>query len=46
MQHGLTGVPLFTHESDSNSNIGTPIKGLDVFMEYMDAKDKSMALTP
>ena len=41
-QHGLVGVPLVTHESDSNSGTGIPIDGIDAFMQQMDAEDQSM----
>ena len=30
IHHGLVGVPLVTHQSDSNSDSGTPIDGLGV----------------
>ena len=46
MQHGLVGVPLVTHESDSDSDSDTPIDGPDAFMQQMDAEDESMDPTP
>jgi hypothetical protein len=46
LQHGLVGVPLVTHESDSNSDSDTPIDGPDDFMHEMDVEDQSMGLTP
>ena len=32
VQHGLVGVPLITHESDSDSNSGTPLDGPNDFV--------------
>ena len=46
VHHGLVGVPLDTHESDSNSDSDTPIEGPDAFMQQMDAEDQSMEHTP
>ena len=46
MQHGLVGVPLVTHESDSDLDSDTPIDGPDAFMQQMDVGDKSMDPTP
>lgn len=42
MQHGLVGVPLVIHESDSYLDSDTPIDGLDAFMQQIDAEDQSM----
>jgi hypothetical protein len=46
LQHGLVGVPLVTHESDSDSDSDIPIDGPDDFMQQMDVEDQSMRLTP
>ena len=44
MQHGLVGVSLVTHESDSDSDSDTPIYG--DFMQQMHQEDQSMELSP
>jgi hypothetical protein len=48
LQHGLVGVPLVTHESDSDSETDSdiPFDGPDDFMQQMDVEDQSMRLTP
>jgi hypothetical protein len=45
-QHDLVGVPLVTHQSDSNSDSDISINGFDDFMQQMDVEDQSMRLTP
>jgi hypothetical protein len=39
VQHGLVGVPLVTHESDSDSDSDTPIDGPNAFIQQMDVED-------
>jgi hypothetical protein len=48
LQHGLVGVSLVTHESDSDpeTNDDIPFDGPDDFMQEMDVEDRSMRLTP
>jgi hypothetical protein len=45
LHHGLVGVPLVTHESDSNIDSDTTIDSHDDFMQLMDVEDQSMELT-